>query len=135
MRDDFTEAHEVGFLFLPHEIPFVRERPPDIPERRQPRDDVMQVSIVRRRGHAVEAPMAFVVRMEQNDVSLNAELLKVSDALFEMLKKFWVEPREVPGVRRIAFEGIEWRLIGVPLVAFGKNAHADFVERRGSESF
>ena len=77
VRNDFAEAHEIRFLFLLHEIVFVRERPPDIAIRREPRDDVAQITVVRVRRHPIKAPMPLVVRMKQNDVRLDAELLQI----------------------------------------------------------
>src|SRR6266576_2122089 len=93
----------------------------------------MQITVVRVRRHLVEAPMPFVVRMKQNDVRLNAELLQVEDASLEVLEEFRIEPLCVE-VARSAFKGIHRRLVGVPRVALGKNAEPDFVERRCREA-
>src|ERR1035437_7661926 len=96
VRNNFAEAHEVRFLFLLHEIVFVRERPPDVAIRREPRDDVMQISVVHVRRHPVKTPMPYVIRVKQNHVRLDAELLQIENATLEVLEKFWVEAREVP---------------------------------------
>jgi hypothetical protein len=128
MRNNFAKAHEVRFLFLFHEIPFVRERPPNIAIGREPRDDIMQVTVIRIRRHPVEAPMPLVVGMEQNDVCLDAEFLQIQDALFQVLKIFRIKPREIPVGQRLAFKRIHNRLVGVPLIMFGKDAKANFIE-------
>src|SRR5215469_1584588 len=78
--------------------------------------------------------MARVIGMKENDVGLNAELLQIEDALLEVLEELWIELREIPGVRRSAFVGIENGLVGIPRIPLGENAHAQFIERSGRES-
>ena len=72
---EVVRAREVGFGFLLYKIPLIGQRPPDVADRREPRDEVAQIRVVRGGGHAVEAPMAGVVGMKQNHVRLDAELL------------------------------------------------------------
>ena len=99
-RDDFAEALEVGLGLLLHEIALVGQRPPDVAERREPRDDVAQIRVVRRGGHAVETPVARVVGMKQDQVRLDAELLQVEDAPLEVPEEFRIGSREIPRARR-----------------------------------
>lgn len=91
--------------------------------------------VVLGRRHAVEAPVAFVVRMEKDKVSFDAEVAKVSDTFFEVLKEFRIESGEIPIVRRSSFERIQERLVRVPIVVLRENAKTDFVEWSGGEGF
>src|ERR1022692_1334928 len=58
-------------LLLREHVELVGERPPDVPERGEPRHYVMQVGIVVPLIHAAESPL--IVRMEEDDVRFNSE--------------------------------------------------------------
>ena len=70
--DDLAEADEVGFVLILEGIPLVRERPPDVAMRAQAGDDVAQVAVVVLCAHVVEAPVALVIGMEEDEVGLDA---------------------------------------------------------------
>src|ERR1019366_6415352 len=96
----------------------------------------MQITVVHSCRHSVKAPVPLVIRMEQNHVRLDAELLQIRDALFKVLKVFWIELREIPVRRRwIAKERIQDGFVRVPGIALRKNAEADFVEWRRCQRF
>src|SRR5207244_8044693 len=93
-------------------------------------DDVFEVSIVGGGIHSIESPVAFVVRMKQNQIGFDAEIAKLCDAFFLMPEKRRVETREIPSIRSSAFKRIERRLVLVVDVMLGKDAHAHLVEGR-----
>src|ERR1051325_5630647 len=132
-ENNLTASLKVLFSLFFHEIVFVGERPPDIPIRRETTDDIAQIMIVLSRSHSVKAPVAFVIRMKKDQVSFNAEVAKIANSFFEVLKEFGVKPGKIPIAWRGAFERIEQRLICIPIVVLGKNAKTNFVERRRSE--
>ena len=127
---DLDHAVPIRLLLLRHEVVLVGQRPPHVAKRGQPADDVPQVAVVGLVRHAVEAPVAFVVGMQQNDVGLDAQVAELRDPLFEMLEERRIEPREIPLVGRRALERIERRLVLVPRVPLREHAHAQLVERR-----
>ena len=67
--------------------------------------------------------------MKQNQIRFDAQGAKVCDALLEVGEKSWIRPGEIADSFRIALEGIQPRLIVVVLIAFGKDAHPNFVKR------
>ena len=90
----------VGLLLLLHEVELVGQRPPDVAEGRQPGDDVAQVAVVRGGLHAVEAPVALVVGVEQDQVGLDPQVAELADPLLEVAEERRVEAGEVPVARR-----------------------------------
>src|SRR6185503_6339192 len=97
---ELPDALPIVLGLVLHEIVFVGERPPDVAERGEPRDDITQVTIVLQWRHAVEAPRAVVVGMQQNDVGLDTELLQIKNAALEVLKELRIEARGVKVARR-----------------------------------
>src|SRR5438094_9537736 len=98
---------------LLHEIELVRHRPPDVSICCQTCYHIFEVTLVVAWLHAVEAPMAFIVGMEENDVCFNAQAAELTDALLEMLKEARIEARSIPLIRRRALKRIARRLVPV----------------------
>jgi hypothetical protein len=92
-----------------HEVELVHERH-HVAERSQARDRVAQVAIVRVLVHLRVAPS--VVRVEEDDVRLDAEPLQVEDARLEVPPERGVEARRVVAPR-LARERMERRLVRV----------------------
>jgi len=130
---DVKEAVEVLHGFRSHEVPLIRKGPPDVTVRRQPRQHITQIEIVHVCGHRCVSPS--VVRMKQDEVCFDPHFAQIGDALLDVGEERGVRPCEVTLARRVALEGIERGLVVVVLIALGKDAHANFVEGRGAQSF
>src|SRR6266498_2697980 len=127
-RNNLAEPFEILFALFFHEVVFVGQGPPNIPKGCEAADDIAKIMIILVGSHAIEPPMTLVVRMEEDKIGFDAEVPQVPDALFQVLKKFWIKSREIPIMRRRSFEWIQQRLVCIPIVALRKNAKADFVE-------
>lgn len=64
-------------------VVLVRQRPPDVAEGCQPGNDEAQIVVVCLCWHTVEAPIPFIVRMEEDQIHLNAEIAKLPDTLHD----------------------------------------------------
>src|SRR3954451_17992804 len=131
---DLEISIPIRWLLLLHEVELIGHRPPDVAITREAREDVTEIAIIAGRIHAIEAPMAFVIRMKQDEIRLDAETHQLRDAFFLMPEEFRVEPREIPALGRRSLEWIEWRFAAVVGVPLGEQAHAQLVEGRRFET-
>jgi len=76
-----------------HQVVLVGQRPPDVAERAQARDAVTQVAVVVFAAHGRETPA--VIRMPQDQIGLDPELLKIENAPLELAPERRVGPAEV----------------------------------------
>ena len=112
-----------------HQVVFIGEGPPHVPESRQPGHGVPQIGKVGFPGHVRKSPA--VVGMEQNQVRLNAHFPQLTNALFQMPPVFRVKFRKIPLIAPFGFapgEGEMRRVVGVVEIMLGENAHANLVE-------
>jgi hypothetical protein len=114
-----------------HKIELVGERPPDVAERRQPGDRITQVCIVLSVGHIGEAPA--VVRMPEDEIRLDPELLQVENSAFEMVPEGRVRLIEIKTAVRFVGKSEQLRLVLVIGVALGEDTEANLVERRSGQ--
>ena len=144
---DLEEAIPVLLGLGLHQIELVRHRPPDVAVGRQPRDDVAKVAVIHLGGHRAIAPA--VVRVEEDDVGLDAQVAQVTNALFQVAEESGVEVSEVPAStltpspflrcvqdrlprgRGERIESMIGRFVLVEGVMLGEDAHPHLVERRG----
>src|ERR1700760_3010711 len=88
-----TQSLPVLLVLLPDEVVFVGKRPPDVGMGSQPGYDVADVALVDLSGQVAVSPA--VVGMEEDHVSLDAELGEVCNALFQVPEEVRVDPSEV----------------------------------------
>src|ERR1017187_550331 len=77
LSNDACVAIPVRAGFTLHQVELVCQRPPDIAESAEARDDISEIAVVNLCGHGLIAP--FVIRMKQDEVNLNADAAKVED--------------------------------------------------------
>ena len=132
---------------LGKQIIFVRKRPPQVAERRQPGNQVLEIAIIDLSRHTVKAPGAGIIRVEDDQIGFDAAPLQVENAFFKMLKITGVKAAEIPIIGRfngaedlhhrwvprlgdLAGERIAGGFIHIERVAPGENAHAHLVKWR-----
>jgi hypothetical protein len=129
-------AKSLPILLNREHIEFVRQRPPHIAKCPKPRHDVAKIHFVMPRIHCRESPL--VIGVEEDDVSLNPQLLQILQPGFVMREELGVESIEIetpvtlPDIREAR------RLDAVERHPLGKDQEANPVEwtpRKGGQCF
>ena len=123
-----AESFEILFALFFHEIVFVGKRPPHIAIGSESAEHVPEIAIILSGSHTIEAPVTFIVRMKEYEIGFDSKVAEVCNALFQVLKEFGIESREIPITRGSPFERIQQRLVRVPIVMFWENTKTNFVE-------
>ena len=84
-------------------------------------------------GHFGKAPI--VIRMPEDQISLNANFPQLFDSHFQVTEKYWVETCEIESVLLIAGESVIERFIVIEGIVFGEHAHSEFIKGRVPQSF
>ena len=88
------EAIPIGQRFRLHEVPLIRERPPHVAIRCEPRNYIAKIPVVHFGWQVRVAPV--IVGMEQDQIGLDVEVAQLREAVFESPEVLEVEAFEVP---------------------------------------
>ena len=126
--DQLTDAVPVRGRLGEEQVVLVGQREPDVGVPGQPADHVADHAVVDRGAEVGEAPP--VVRVEQDQVRLYAELAEAPQLRVEPGEEVEVEPGVVERPFRGSREGEPLRLVGVEHEVLGEQAHPQLGERR-----
>ena len=124
----FKEAVPILLLFLFHEIKFICQGPPDISKGTQTCNNIPKIKIILFITHAVETPMSIIVRMKEDKVTLDIQLIQLHNSFFQVTKKFRIKSPAIPVIRCCSLIWIQLGLGTVKRIPFGEYTHSDFVE-------
>ena len=110
------------------QVVLVGQREPDVGVTGQPADHIADHAVVDRRAEVGEAPP--VVRVEQDQVRLYAQLAEAPQLLVEPGEEVEIEPGVVERPVGRPREGEPLRLVGVVHEVLGEQAHPQLGERR-----
>ena len=126
--------HRAGIPFpvifcLPwHQIILVCQGPPDIFEMAQPVHRVFQIEDIRLRIHSGKSP--FVIRMKQNQIRLNPQLIQLLNSPFQIVPESRAETGEIKTLCRVSLERRKTWIFRVVSIKFRENTHPHLIEPR-----